>query len=382
MSKMRSSIIIGAVFIKALILAPSASAGDTTGENFEKMACNECHTCSNPTAGDPCLKLCPTHTWAQTASRHKLAEAPDSMLLNKLVNEYNPVHFYHKLHAQMSGMGKGCQTCHHYSPPGHIPPCTQCHGGEANPANLNQPSLKGAYHRQCLSCHREWSHDTKCYLCHSPLDEKSAIDAGYDSTDIMGISHPIITVPNKKVYYTPYKPGTIVTFYHQEHIDLFGLRCVDCHQKENCGYCHDASKPTKLAKSMEEIHGVCSGCHGNDRCVKCHGGSEKPAFAHATTGWKLNRFHAELVCRACHPTGKKISRLATDCVSCHSGWNRENFEHVIAGLQLDEVHAELDCSDCHMDKKFESRPECSSCHDDGRTYEKNPPGKFVKLSQK
>jgi RecJ-like exonuclease len=130
------------------------------------------------------------------------------------------------------------------------------------------------------------------------------------------------------------------------------------------------------------MHGVCSGCHGNDRCVKCHGGSEKPAFAHATTGWKLNRFHAELACRACHPTGKKISRLATDCVSCHSGWNRENFEHVIAGLQLDEVHAELDCSDCHMDKKFESRPECSSCHDDGRTYEKNPPGKFVKLSQK
>jgi hypothetical protein len=378
------------LIISAIVVAWSFIVTATWGKNSPeqemrefKMDCLQCHTCPAPTIEDPCLKPCPSTTWAQRSSKHGVGEAPDSMLLDKLVDQYGPVHFNHKLHAQMSGMNKGCETCHHYSPPGHIPACSECHGGETNPTNLGQPSLKGAYHRQCLCCHREWSHDTKCVICHSPTDRNLLHVPGEDSTDIMGISHPVITVPHKKIFYTPYKAGPVVTFYHQEHLDLFGLRCVDCHQKENCNYCHDLEKPATIAKTQEQVHAVCSNCHASDRCDKCHGEREKPAFTHAVTGWKLNKYHAQLSCRACHPTGQIISELNTDCKSCHGGWNATNFKHAaVTGLQLDETHAELDCISCHENMKYDGKPNCANCHDDGRTPSSMPPGKYIKFSQR
>jgi hypothetical protein len=197
----------------------------------------------------------------------------------------------------------------------------------------------------------------------------------------MGASHPRINVPAKKVFYTPYKNGPTVTFYHNEHIDLFGLRCVDCHQQENCGGCHDLQKPASMIKTQEQVHAICSSCHKADRCEKCHDNKEKPAFSHSKTGWALNRFHQELECRSCHPTGKQIAKLSTNCIDCHGGWNQGGFKHAVTGLQLDETHAQLDCADCHAEKKFNEQPSCSSCHDDGRTGKSMPPGKMIKISK-
>ena len=375
--------LIGILFITSLIPGAAYSADSQQQMRNLNISCIQCHTCESPTTGNECLKPCPNLTWAQSSSKHTVAEAPDSMLLDKLVDQYEAVHFNHKIHAQMSDMNNGCQTCHHYSPPGRIPPCSECHGGEANPANLGQPSLKGAYHRQCLCCHREWSHDTNCTICHTPKDGNVLNANGKDSTDIMGISHPVITVPVKKIYYTPYKEGPVVTFFHQQHIDLFGLKCVNCHKKENCGYCHDLNPSTDMAKTQEQVHAICSeNCHKDDNCDKCHGQDEKPAFAHSRTGWRLNRYHADLSCHACHPTGQMITKLDTNCNSCHSGWNHENFQHAVTNLQLDDVHAELDCDNCHKDRKFNMKPDCSACHDDGRTPDTTPPGKFLKLSQR
>lgn len=383
MSKLRLVGLLMAAGVLCLVLYSFGVADEQPDMRGLKLDCLECHTCPNPTAQDECLKACPNLTWAQSSSKHKVTEAPDSLLLDKLVDQYSAVHFNHKIHAQMSDMNNGCPTCHHYSPPGVIPPCSECHGGETNPANLGQPSLKGAYHRQCLSCHREWSHDTKCIICHIPTQGQTLNGNGQDTTDIIGIPHPVITVPTKKVYYTPYQKGAVVTFYHQQHIDLFGLRCVDCHQKENCNYCHDINKPSKRAKTDEQVHAVCAtNCHKDDRCDKCHGSKEKPAFAHASTGWRLNRYHSDLACRACHPTGKQIARLNKECTSCHKGWNHENFEHGVTGLALDDIHIELDCSDCHKNRKFDIKPDCSGCHDDGRIPSKQPPGKYLNMSQR
>ena len=383
MSKIKIVLIPAVALLAMFIFYDSGGAIDPQQDmKVLKINCTECHTCPDPTVADPCVKACPNLTWAQSAAKHNVSEAPDSMLLDKLVDQYSAVHFNHKIHAQMSDMYNGCETCHHYSPAGHIPPCSKCHGGETNPNNLGQPSLKGAYHRQCLCCHREWSHDTKCVICHNPLDTKAIQSNAKDSTDIMGISHPVITVPSKKNYFTPYKPGPQVTFYHQQHIDLFGLRCVDCHQKENCGYCHDLNKSASLVKSQEEVHAICSGCHESDKCGKCHDNKERPAFTHASTGWRLNKYHTNLSCRACHPTGKMIASLDTDCKSCHSGWNSDNFEHAVTNLQLDEIHSGLDCSDCHINRDFAAKPDCSGCHDDGRLPAANPPGKYLKLTQR
>lgn len=362
-----------------LLASPLTSAPQTHEKATERgtIECLNCHTCEVPTLKEPCLKPCPSLSMTHITTAHKLSEAPDTIMLSQLAEQYRPVRFNHKFHAEMAEMGKDCATCHHYSPPGHIPPCRECHGGEGNPANLRQPSLKGAYHRQCLSCHREWSHDTKCVLCHLPAEGTAGSALTFDSADILGISHPVITEPKTKVYLTPYKEGPTVTFHHKEHIELFDLQCVNCHKQENCSYCHDIQKPTRFAKTDAEVHAICNDCHADDACAKCHDTKERPGFTHGSTGWALNRYHQALACRACHPTGRRIAQLDNRCVGCHAGWNQENFSHAVTGLRLDEIHAQLDCTDCHIERNYAGMPDCSNCHDDGRSPADVPPGEAV-----
>lgn len=340
------------------------------------MDCAQCHTCASPTADNPCLIACPRLQSVHATGSHALGEGPDSVVLDKIADLYKPVQFDHKKHAGMAQMGADCQTCHHYSPPGRIPPCGECHGTEAE-ANLRQPSLKGAYHRQCLGCHREWSHDTQCVICHAPQPGKVMAEAVGDLSDIMGAAHPRIVEPDIKVYQTPYQPGPVVTFFHKEHIDLFGLRCVDCHKQESCSRCHDLQQPAKIVKSQEEMHALCNDCHKTDPCAKCHDTKQKPAFTHAVTGWPLNQYHQGLDCYACHPTGKKIGRLNNTCSNCHGGWNQANFKHAVTGLQLDEIHREIDCADCHTNRNYSAVTTCSGCHDDDRTAKDVPPGEHI-----
>ncbi|MEZ5359706.1 MAG: cytochrome c3 family protein [Candidatus Zixiibacteriota bacterium] len=349
----------------------------------KSINCLECHTCETPTAREKCLRMCPSLTMTHITAEHSLSEAPEKIVLGEIADAYQPVTFDHKAHANMAEMGLKCATCHHYSPPGRIPACRECHGGEANPNNLRQPALKGAYHRHCISCHREWSHDTKCVICHIPAGKSAASHT--DSTDIIGVAHPIITEPTKRIYHTPYKKGEIVTFYHRQHIELYGLRCANCHQEENCSYCHNLDKASGTArheKTMEQIHATCNNCHIQDRCDKCHDTKEKPPFSHALTGWGLNRFHDKLDCRACHPTGKPISRLDRNCVNCHGGWSQENFDHAKTGLKLDDIHIEADCSDCHHDLIYDNKPVCSDCHDDDRSHTDAAPGVYLEGMKK
>lgn len=361
------------------LVAPDVSAQQTRQKDkTPELNCTECHTCDVPTTRVPCLKSCPRGVMVHQTSEHQLGEAPDKIVLDDLVDIYKSVHFDHKLHAQMAEMGGDCATCHHYSPPGHIPPCRECHSPDLESTDLQKPNLKGAYHRQCLACHAEWSHETKCVVCHVPNNSGDVPEGTEDPTDIMGKSHPVITVPMKRVYQTDEKAGPIVTFQHKEHIDLFGFRCVDCHRKENCSNCHDLQQTNKTPKTQEEIHAICNDCHISDKCTKCHDTKERPGFSHNKTGWPLNPYHQKLDCWACHPTGKRISKISPMCENCHQAWNKENFLHAVTGLKLDEMHADLDCEDCHAGKKFSEDPKCDDCHDDGRTAQSAPPGMKVR----
>ncbi|UCE24716.1 MAG: hypothetical protein JSU74_01310 [Candidatus Zixiibacteriota bacterium] len=361
-------------------LSHAFRAQESSQQDASKPPCSDCHVCASPTKADPCLEIC-VWTKAKAGKAHTPDEGPDVAMLDQLEELYGPVTFDHKHHAEMVGMGEGCAICHHYSPPGKFPPCEECHGDEpSEPQTLRKPGLKGAYHRQCMGCHREWSHDTKCIECHLPSNGVDLASSPLDSTDILGIEHPVITPPVMRVWTTPYRPGPIVTLHHQEHIDLFGLRCVDCHKQENCSYCHDLDKEARVNKTDEEIHAICNDCHLSDACDKCHDTGEKPAFTHAGNGnWELNRFHQGLSCRACHPTGRKIGKLSARCSDCHGGWNQENFRHAVTGLQLDEIHVELDCSDCHIDLRYGRIPRCNSCHDDCRNHEDAPPGEYIRM---
>lgn len=379
----RNNISRRSIWFLAIILTGLVAVGQAQQaplQDADQPPCSDCHICMVPTAKKPCLKQC-MRDLRGAGSAHTPAEGPKVAILDQLVDFYQPVRFNHKLHAEMVGMGEGCAQCHHYSPAGKIPPCRECHGQIASETqDLRKPGLKGAFHRQCMGCHREWSHATECVICHIPREGQTIAEDGKDQTDIVGIKHPLIPEPAKKVYYTPYEAGPMVTFYHKEHIDLFGLRCVNCHQKENCAYCHDFQKPANLKKTDEEVHAICTGCHGKHKCSKCHDTREKPAFSHSDTGWPLSRYHVWLDCRACHPTGKRISRLNRNCVNCHGGWNQETFAHAVTGLRLDEIHYELECGDCHIDRKFQNKPDCAGCHDDGRSPKENPPGNWIKTA--
>jgi len=337
--------------------------------------CKACHTCDKPTKDTPCTPICPQKNKHFT-SEHLLSEAPDTIELDFIAKEFESVRFDHKSHADMAQMGLSCNTCHHYSPKDRIPPCHECHTGDGDPIDLKKPSLKGAYHRQCMGCHREWSHDTKCVVCHITIDDDDVFLDNTDASDIVGKPHPVIHVPTSKIYHTPYEPGPIVTFYHDEHVDLFGFKCVDCHVEENCGYCHDLNNPKDLAKTEEEKHEMCTQCHQINNCGHCHDHKRKPAFSHTSTGWPLNQYHDQLDCRACHPTRKKIGKLDSHCNSCHGGWNQQNFRHSITGLMLDENHIEWECTDCHPNSQY-NEPDCSSCHDDDITPNTGLPGQHV-----
>jgi hypothetical protein len=50
-----------------------------------------------------------------------------------------------------------CAGCHHYSPleaKKQVPQCSACHTARIEPDH-RRPDLMGAYHQQCLGCHRQ-----------------------------------------------------------------------------------------------------------------------------------------------------------------------------------------------------------------------------------
>ena len=138
---------------------------DTPHQHLWEQYCFDCHQCENPTPENPCLKGCPFSGIDMQAVRFPSLSAPDVMVIDALVDLYEPVVFAHKLHADMSNMGQGCAQCHHYSLPDNVPACTECHLTERSATSMIQPGLKGAYHRQCLGCHTSWDHSGGCNSC-------------------------------------------------------------------------------------------------------------------------------------------------------------------------------------------------------------------------
>ncbi len=96
--------------------------------------------------------------------KEKSEESPETLTLSSLERMYQPVVFSHAMHAEMS---EDCATCHHHSDAGQTPACRECHGAPFDPENLNMPGLKGAYHLQCMTCHRELGAPVGCTECHA-----------------------------------------------------------------------------------------------------------------------------------------------------------------------------------------------------------------------
>jgi hypothetical protein len=96
-------------------------------------------------------------------------DTPETITLDILSKRYGPVEFSHGYHAEMAG---DCASCHHHSPKGYTPACGECHEPiivyhyDAVKKGPNV-GLKGAYHGQCLGCHKEMeSGPVGCTDCH------------------------------------------------------------------------------------------------------------------------------------------------------------------------------------------------------------------------
>ncbi len=98
-------------------------------------------------------------------TKKKTGKGPEVSILSTLEKRYEPVTFSHDMHTLVADE---CGTCHHHSDPGETPACGECHGDPFDPQNLNMLGLKGAYHLQCMGCHREMdSGPVGCTECHA-----------------------------------------------------------------------------------------------------------------------------------------------------------------------------------------------------------------------
>ena len=113
-------------------------------------------------------------------------DIPEIVAIGDLVNEYEAVQFPHRrivrrLVANMkedrlasyfhSQKGTICLACHHNSPVAKKPPrCYSCHGKPFDEKEPLRPGMKGAYHLQCMGCHKQMGlkkpDSLNCIECH------------------------------------------------------------------------------------------------------------------------------------------------------------------------------------------------------------------------
>lgn len=350
-----------------------------------EVQCQTCHACPKPTKTDPCLVKCPR--MHLLPGHYPEQTGPDVLQMGDIASEYGPVVFAHKLHAEMSEMAGGCYGCHHYNSTAMtILSCRECHPKSRARTDISMPDLKGAYHRQCMDCHRQWTHTTDCNGCHLKKEPGQTNAEVQRARELAGKAHPKVPLPTKVNYETRNQNGSYVTFFHDDHATRFGLKCADCHQQEGCVRCHDVTKPkptdaklreVKTQRSMEQLHEPCFSCHASDKCESCHAATPMKAFDHSrSAGWALNRFHLALSCQECHGEKKRFTKVDTKCKTCHKGWTPGSFKHRITGLQLDDTHGGLECESCHIEMDFAKPPSCAGCHED-KSYPAERPGKMV-----
>ncbi len=156
----------------------------------QKEACLKCHlvpvenieTSSTPEQETSLARLAlPTH---RATPIHLTDDIPEIVTIQRLSKQYEAVQFPHRqiINALMDRMKDSrlsgyfhsekeaiCQGCHHHSPASDKPPqCANCHGKQWDEKNLTMPGILGAYHLQCMGCHKKMAIEkpAECIECH------------------------------------------------------------------------------------------------------------------------------------------------------------------------------------------------------------------------
>ncbi len=159
--------------------------------NMKDTECIQCH--SIPTK-DIKIPLDANHEKELVASALKTnkqmtqtfasEDIPETVKIKQLSNLYEPVAFPHRkvvnaiadrisdnklsgsFHASEATI---CQGCHHNSPASKKPPqCSSCHGASWDASQMSKPGILGAYHQQCMGCHKQMKIEKPmgCTECH------------------------------------------------------------------------------------------------------------------------------------------------------------------------------------------------------------------------
>lgn len=368
---------VAGVFVLTFLPVLVAGAED---QNVSS-ACGACHLCDKPTAENPCLRKCMRPGDSEAEKKFAATQnAPDVIVIDKMSELYMPVSFPHRLHASMEAMSVGCTFCHHHETGDKPQACGACHGDFTKPGNLWQPSLRGAYHRQCMGCHRDWSGENSCTICHAERAAGQPVIIKGDASDIAGKLHPNVTELEKKIYPTPQlEEGTMVTFNHKEHVQTFGRRCVECHTEENCSRCHNRTGDAPKHE-RQDPHQDCAKCHDvNGDCTTCHMKTESPGFDHGKrSGFVIKTYHEGVACQKCHTDRATYKGLKAQCAACHAPeWSPTGFDHAKSGkISLDEKHQDVGCAGCHPGG-MGAPINCEACHDKKVAYPKKLPGTLL-----
>ncbi len=326
---------------------------------------------------------------------------PDVVVIDGLAKLFGAVRFDHAVHATMSRLEEGCASCHHRQDAAatRVLACRACHATGAGSGTFDMPGLKAAYHRQCLACHRDWSGENACGSCHEERGDGAATPVVvHDPGDIVGATrwgatHPGATDPGATnpgathpratqahldpraafVFETTLAGAPFVTFQHADHVEQFGVTCVECHRGSSCRSCHGSAAATE--RVAIDRHDRCFTCHAGDRCALCHDQAPRPRFEHeARSGWSLGPHHASRACADCHGAPQAfVVPAARSCRACHANADPSRFDHAATGVPLAGSHARFECARCHDERRPDAAPTCSACHPD-RAYPQQWPG--------
>ncbi len=170
----------------------------------KKSSCVGCHHLMESGLVESACATCHSGTLEELDNIKKL-DVPDTLFpedlkeemeINILENEYKASRFPHdKIVKQLTVISNDsklasyfhiddmsvCAGCHHLNPleaKQQVPLCSTCHTVRKEPQK-SIPTLLGAYHQQCLGCHKEMGREEKempqdCAGCHEEKDEAIA----------------------------------------------------------------------------------------------------------------------------------------------------------------------------------------------------------------